>query len=222
MNYKLVKNIIDLVQQFEIETNKIQGRDLEKEDFIAWIVKSNTVLSVQEPQWEGKEQGRSAESVISTLLVQLNRYAKLYSKSAIADSDFSTQEEFIYLINLRAFGGMTKMQLIQRNVHEKPYGIQIINRLLAQGWIEQVDSLVDKRSKIIFITEAGNLTLESQMAKIRQATSVVSGNLSTSEKMELIQLLNKLVNFHQTIYEQNLDTTELLEVAYHNHLMNSN
>jgi hypothetical protein len=61
-----------------------------------------------------KENGRSPESVISTLLVHMNRYAKTYSKSAIAGSGFNTQEEFIYLINLKAFGSMTKMELIKK------------------------------------------------------------------------------------------------------------
>ncbi|MBE8721144.1 MarR family winged helix-turn-helix transcriptional regulator [Sphingobacterium pedocola] len=222
MKYRLVKDVINLVERFENESIVDKDAPVGIEDFIAWVVENNTELPQKNPQWEGKENGRSPESALSTLLVQLNRYAKSYSKSAIAGSDFSTQEEFIYLINLRAFGGMSKMQLIQRNIHEKPYGIQIINRLLAQGWIEQADSLADKRSKIISITEAGNLALERQMAKIRQATSVVSGNLSTSEKMELIHLLNKLVDFHQPIYEQNLGTNQLLEVAYHNHLIDSN
>jgi hypothetical protein len=33
----------------------------------------------------------------------MNRYAKAYSKSAIHGSEFSTQEDFVYLINLKAF-----------------------------------------------------------------------------------------------------------------------
>jgi hypothetical protein len=46
--------------------------------------------------------------LLAPLLVHMNRYAKTYSKSAIAGSGFNTQEEFIYLINLKAFGSMTK------------------------------------------------------------------------------------------------------------------
>ena len=215
MNYGLIKNILDLVQEFEIETNNNNHFETSVEGFKNWISTNNNTI-VNEPNWEGKENGRSAESVINTLIVHMNRYAKSYSKSAIVGSDFSTQEDFIYLINLKAFGEMSKMDLIKKNVHEKPVGMQIINRLINQGWIEQRNSKTDKRSKVISISETGLQALGNQMDKIRQATSIVTGNLSQNEKMELIRLLNKLDDFHQQIYDKNIDTENLLEEAFKN------
>src|SRR5690606_20149663 len=122
MNYNLLKDVLDLVEQFERENTSASVANVV--DFKKWIAlnyKEETVQ--QEPDWEGKDKGRSPESVINTLIVHMNRYAKSYSKSAIFGSDFSTQEDFIYLINLKAFGEMTKMDLINKNVHEKPTGI---------------------------------------------------------------------------------------------------
>lgn len=215
MNYLLIKDVLDLVQEFEIETKNTNEFQASVEGFKSWISSTNTHVIV-EPDWEGKENGRSAESVINTLIVHMNRYAKSYSKSAIVGSDFSTQEDFIYLINLKAFGEMSKMELIKKNVHEKPVGMQIINRLINNGWIEQRNSEVDKRSKVLKITPKGLETLANQMDKIRQATSVVTGNLSQKEKMELIRLLNKLDKFHQPIYDKNIETENLLEEAFKN------
>ena len=215
MNYGLIKDVLDLVQEFEIETNNNNHFETSIEGFKNWISTNNNTI-VNEPNWEGKENGRSAESVINTLIVHLNRYAKSYSKSAIFGSNFSTQEDFIYLINLKAFGEMSKMDLIKKNVHEKPVGMQIINRLINQGWIEQRNSKTDKRSKVISISETGLQALGNQMDKIRQATSIVTGNLSQKEKMELIRLLNKLDDFHQEIYDKNIDTENLLEEAFKN------
>lgn len=212
MNYRLVKDVIDLVQEFESQNEGSTSYDTSVEGFKNWISTNNNTI-VNEPNWEGKENGRSAESVINTLIVHLNRYAKSYSKSAIFGSDFSTQEDFIYLINLKAFGEMSKMDLIKKNVHEKPVGMQIINRLINQGWIEQRNSKTDKRSKVISISETGLQALGNQMDKIRQATSIVTGNLSQKEKMELIRLLNKLDDFHQSIYDKNIDTEDLLREA---------
>lgn len=209
MNYKLIKDVLDLLERFETENNIKNDFETTVEGFKSWIVSTNINPAV-EPNWEGKENGRSAESVINTLIVHMNRYAKSYSKSAIFGSEFSTQEDFIFLINLKAFGEMSKMDLIKKNVQEKPSGMQIINRLIAQGWVEQRNSKVDKRSKVISITKSGLLALENQMDKIRQATSIVTGNLSYNEKMELIRLLNKLDDFHQSIYDKNIDTENLL------------
>ncbi len=212
MNYGLIKDVLDLVQEFEIETNNNNHFETSIEGFKNWISTNNNTV-VNEPDWEGKENGRSAESVINTLIVHMNRYAKSYSKSAIVGSDFSTQEDFIYLINLKAFGEMSKMDLIKKNVHEKPVGMQIINRLINQGWIEQRNSKIDKRSKVISISETGLQALENLMDKIRQATSIVTGNLSQNEKMELIRLLHKLDDFHQPIYDRNIETEDLLREA---------
>lgn len=208
MNHALLKQAIDLLEKFESENHQFPN---DISGFKHWIASNITEKNpAAEPDWEGKSNGRSAESAISTLFVHLNRYAKIYSKSAICGSDFSTQEEFIYLINLKAFGEMTKMELIKKNLQDKPTGMQIINRLIANGWIEQKDSATDKRSKIISITRLGIDTLDQQMHKIRQATQIVAGNLTHDEKMELIRLLNKMEHFHKPIFARNIDSAELL------------
>ncbi|WP_426478432.1 MarR family winged helix-turn-helix transcriptional regulator [Chryseobacterium sp. CBSDS_008] len=218
MNYPLIKDCMTLLEQFEsdVETHPnsypatIQG-------FKTWISdkeKGESADHIEDPYWEGKENGRTPESAISTLLVHLNRYAKTYSKSAISDSEFSTQEDFIYLINLKVFGEMTKMALIKKNIHEKPVGMLIITRLLHQGLIEQTASDVDKRSKLIRISEKGLLVLERQMEKIRQATQIVAGDLSHNEKMELIRILNKLDRFHYPIFSRNIHSDDLINTVY--------
>lgn len=216
MEYSLIKDIIGLLEEFEAENSgNLYSKDLH--GFKSWIFdkeSSENKDKQNEPYWEGKENGRSPESAINTLLVHLNRYAKTYSKSAIADSEFSTQEEFIYLINLRAFGRMTKTELIKKNIQEKPAGMLIITRLLKQGWIEQTESDDDKRSKYISISEKGRLALEKQMEKIRTATNIVAGNLNHTEKMELIRILNKLDRFHHPIFSRNIDSKYLINTVY--------
>lgn len=214
MKFELIINILELAQEFET-ANEDHDYSMNTGGFTKWILdeNQNATAVTEDPYWVGKENGRSAESAISTLLVHMSRYAKSYSKAAIHNSAFSTQEDFIYLINLKAFGSMSKMELIKKNVHEKPVGMLIINRLMDNGWVAQEDSLKDKRSKVITITELGLSVLESQMDKIRQATKIVCADLTSHEKMELIRLLNKLNDFHLNIYDQNIDTSNLLEKA---------
>lgn len=209
MNYKLLHEVINLVEEFETK-NSDRNHDNNIEDFKAWIAEQASLNEVKNnADWEGKENGRSIDSIINTLIINMNRYAKSYSKSAIYNSDFSTQEEFIYLINLKAFGKMSKIELIKKNVHEKSIGIKIIDRLVKHNWVLQEDSLEDKRTKILSITEDGIKTLDSQMQKIRQASKIVLGNLSETEKNQLLKLLQKLDNFHQSIYDDQI-TPELL------------
>ena len=224
MNFGIIKDVIQLVEDFDSENkNQVYSSDLE--GFKNWIIDgkiNNNNLKIAEPTWEGKENGRSPEGVISTLLVHLNRYAKTYSKSAISDSDFHTQDEFSYLINLKAFGSMTKMELIKKNIQDKSSGILIINRLIKQGWIEQTNSQTDKRSKVISITESGKSALENQMEKIRNASNIVTGNLTHSEKMELIRILDKLDQFHKPIFARNIESPKLLETVYQDYSFGKN
>ncbi len=214
MKYDLLQDVIQLVSEFEREqlSHASYGDDLK--GFMNWV--ANKKASVQEPiiAWKGMENGRSAESVISTLLVHLNRYAKNYSRSVLIHTDFSTQEDYIYLINLKAFGEMTKMALIKKNIQDKPVGMQIINRLIKNGWVTQQDSVTDRRSKMISITNTGLEVLEEHMHKIRQATQIVSADLLPEEKLELIRLLQKLEAFHHPIYLSNPPAEQLLDQAY--------
>lgn len=212
MNYQLIKDVIQLVEEFERDNNS-DGYPKDIKGFKKWVSdnEKETNSDLKEPDWEGKIDGRSPESVISTLLVHMNRYAKAYSKSAIHGSEFSTQEDFVYLINLKAFGAMTKMELVKKNIQDKPTGMQIINRLIKNGWVIQSDSETDRRSKVIKITPRGLESLSEQMGKIRLATQIVSGDLSYPEKMQLIRLLNKLDDFHHPIFSQHIDSHELLQ-----------
>jgi hypothetical protein len=52
------------------------------------------------------------------------------------------------------------------------------------------------------------------MNKIRQATQIVAG--TTEKKMKLIELLNKLNEFHHPIFTQNIETSELLDSVIEN------
>ncbi|SHG91870.1 MarR family winged helix-turn-helix transcriptional regulator [Chryseobacterium vrystaatense] len=215
MNYSLIKEVVGLIEEFE-SSNTVNAYPSDIQGFKRWISDQESneeIEDTEEPYWEGKENGRTAESAISTLLVHLNRYARTYSKSAISESHFATQEDFIYLINLKAFGKMAKMELIKKNIQDKPIGMLIIARLLKQGWIEQTESDVDKRNKVISVTEKGLEALDRQMDKIRKATAIVAGDLNHKEKMDLIRILNKLDRFHYPIFCRHIDSRDLIKTV---------
>lgn len=210
MNYQLLIDLINLCQEFEKSNSEKAAYPETIEGFKKWISDSMMASTEKEPDWEGKNRGRSPESVIATAIVHMNRFGKNYFKAAIAGTEFPTQEDAIYLIVLKFNPGISKMELIKKNMHEKPVGMQIINRLIAKGWITQADSEADKRSKILNITTRGMQELDAVMPKIRDATAIVSGDLTQEEKLELIRLLEKLHAFHKPIYEDNLPLEELL------------
>lgn len=213
MNFDLIKSVVELVQKFteQNEDKILYNNDLQ--GFIQWINTSfEDDSNSEDPLWIGKELGRSSDSVINTLFVRIGRYAKMYSRS-IGKSVFSSQDDFIYMISLKAMGPMTKMELIRHNVSEKSTGVLIINRLIHNQWIEQTVSQKDKRTKHITITEKGIAVLEEHMKEIRKASKAVVGNLTHSEQMLLIAILSKLDEFHASFYQMNLANNSLLDVV---------
>ncbi len=195
--YNLLSQLILLVEEYENTSNPA---DANVDLFGQWLYQRNqlTIQTVPaEPEWLGKATGRTADSVINTSLVHLYRYARLHAKAALSATDFATPDEMIYLINLKVFGPMTKTALIRNNVHEKSAGIQIINRLIVNGLVEQVAGDLDKRNKIISLTDRGLDALDQNMDKIRRASVDVTGNITYAEKMELIRILTKLEDYHQ-------------------------
>lgn len=212
MKYKLLQDVIASIEEFENSVGEQESIDFAS--YKSWLANDTSYKDIS---WEGKDNGRSSDSIINTLIVHLNRYAKTYSKSVINQTRFVSQEDFIYLINLQAVGPMKKSDLIKRNIHEKSPGIQIINRLIGNGWIDQIDDEFDKRSKLISLTEAGEKILEDNMPNIRTATSIVAGKLTEDEKLRLIGLLQKLDEFHLPIYYENKNPDDLL--AYANELL---
>lgn len=183
--------------------------------FKEWISDNNreSHKDVKEHSWEGRDTGRTAESVISTLIVHLNRYAARYSEAAIAGSDFAAQDDFVYLINLKAFGQMQITKLIEINVHHAVEGLSIVSRIEMQGWINRVGEVKNDLSDEITISEKGKTVLENQMSRIRQATSMVAGDLSHQERLELIKILTKLELHHQTVFKK-CDIQDLINMMH--------
>lgn len=197
MYYDLLTEVVGLIKIYEKESDhSAQDVQLFSQWLNSYLKKSGSFTTV-EPEWEGKSKGRSADSVINTSLVHLSRYAKLQAKAAIANTVFSTPDDFIYLISLVAFGSMTKTALIKLNVHEKSAGIQIINRLISNQLVEQTTIDSDKRNRMIQITSKGTEVLNESMQNIREATNNVTEPLSYEEKIQLIRLLTKLENHHE-------------------------
>ncbi|WP_344766196.1 MarR family winged helix-turn-helix transcriptional regulator [Pedobacter ginsengiterrae] len=196
MMYNLLNDLLLLVKTYE--SSSMDAKD-DLKSFLKW---SNTQsdqggnIKSEEPEWTGKINGRSADSVINTALVHLYRYAKIQAKAAITNSLFSTPDEFIYLINLQSAGNMSKSALIKENIHDKPAGTLIIKRLLDKGLITQQSSGIDKRSMIMSISAKGTQELNKSMDKIRAASANVTGPLILEEKIKLITLLQKLEDFH--------------------------
>ncbi len=196
MKYDLLKQILPFIEEFEGKMTE----QMKVSDFAMWILK---VEKEKEFAANIGEKGEEFNTLTmrfvdnARLLVKMYRYAKMYSKKVLTTESLILFDDYSYLIPLYYQGKMTKMQLIQQNVHEKSSGMEIIKRLLRIGLIAQMENEEDKRSKYVFLTEKGNAEMAAIQANMWQLTANINGNLTPEETNTLFHLLEKMDVFHE-------------------------
>ncbi len=149
---------------------------------------------------------------LSQHIAHLYRFAKGYTKIALEDSPLITMDDFLYLGKIMELNTCTKTELIEHNSHEKTSGMEIIKRLLKNGFIDQRNDPDDGRSKQVSITPEGEKEFFAALAGMQKSANLVGGPLSTVEKLHLMHLLKKLYEFHKPLFaEKNASLDEMLE-----------
>lgn len=195
MKYQLLESLLPYLDEFE----KTNPKSTDPQQFAVWLARRSDEKPSYQPNDGPIAPGESTEVSIGKLLFFLTRYARGYARKALEGSQIGSIDEFTYLANLHAYGIMTKTDLIYRNRHEKPTGMDIIKRLLTLELIRQRDDPADRRSKLLEITEKGLQVLTGLYGRMGLISHLLAGSLTKSERVDLLQMLEKLENFHQVV-----------------------
>ncbi len=208
MNYSILQKIIGDLESFEAEK---QSKNSSMEDFVGFLNQKylGRILTPKPVEVPTENE----ENNIGQLVAFMYRYAKSYIKKALEESTILTLDDFGYLAAVWQYGNLTKTQVIEKNIHEKNTGMEIIKRLIGNQLLEQHDDEQDKRSKRLKITSLGQAELFKSFDGMLKVSKIISGKLSDTERLQLFYLLNKLHNFHNPIFLNEKDTSvdKLLE-----------
>ncbi len=110
---------------------------------------------------------------------------------------------------------MTKSDLIELTVNEKTSGMLVIKRLLDRGFVTQTDNTDDRRSRCITLTDEGLALLRTVQPFMDQATTMLTGDLTEHEQLQLGALLIRLEHFHRPLFLHHKDAplNELLRLG---------
>lgn len=178
------------------------------------------VATVGEEQWlmSLTEKAEPVVSItpegrLSALVGRLSKFAYLYSKKAMQPLDFRSIEEPVYLIALTQMGTPKKSELIYEMMAEFASGIDVVNRLIKMGLIDEFPDEQDRRSKRLRITEKGVAVMSEAFPMMNRVANVAFGMLSDGEKAMLVQILDKLDRYHAEHYRavKNADFDEVYE-----------
>lgn len=207
---------INLLQQVkEFESSKAYKPNADVDDFRVWM--NDKKYSDECPTKLFKNENHLVsftESEICKQVLLLGRYSKLLIRKGLGDFPELANEEFTYLYRLKDEPFLTKIQLIEKNGHEKQTGTQIIKRLLEAGFLEEKNDEDDKRSKRLNLTKKGEEIFHESVAKVNLTSKILSGKLDKEEKSEFLRILKKLNEFHVHIYNEykNSDIQKIYEL----------
>ncbi|MCD9856741.1 MarR family transcriptional regulator [Epilithonimonas sp. JDS] len=194
--------IIDLLHHVkEFENSNAFKPNSGIEDFRVWM--NDKKYADESPTKLFKNENHQVsytENEICKQVILLGRYSRLLIRKGLGEFPDLANEEFTYLYRLKDEPFLTKIQLIERNGHEKQTGTQIIKRLLEAGFLEEKNDLDDKRSKRLNLTKKGEETFHRSVAKVNQTSKLLSRRLTKDEKNELLRILKKLNEFHFHMY----------------------
>lgn len=208
---EILITLVNELATFEAENEQLENEQIEQlnmQDFLGFLNSKysngsagygNRKLGGSEGQWL-QDMGNNVETTIATSVSLMYRYAKGYIKKALQGSIIQTVDELTFLFVLVTFESLSKSELIAKNVMEKTSGIEVIKRLLNQELIHQFADENDKRSQRVAITKKGMEELMKIMPNMALVSSVVSGNLTATERSTLAYLLKKLDYHHHDIY----------------------
>jgi DNA-binding MarR family transcriptional regulator len=199
MDLDLLTDIIEAYKTYQLSAGA--NKKSSTNDFANWLNEQTYQKEKTENTPLTENIGKYALEVeIGTLVICLNRYSRLIIKKGLINFPQLVSEDFTYLYTLMDVESMTKIQLIEKNVHEKPTGLEVIKRLLKHGLVHERNDDNDKRSKRVFLTDKGKALFFATIEQMNKVALIVSGNLTRNEKMQLHNLLKKLEEFHNPIY----------------------
>lgn len=143
-----------------------------------------------------------AEAKVAALVGRLSNFGYFYSKKAMQPLDFRSIEDPVYLLVLLQMGTPKKSELIYEMMSEFASGIDIVNRLIKMGLIDEFPDEHDRRSKRLRITEKGMSAIREALPVMERVADVAYSSLTEGEKAMLIQILEKLDRYHVEHYRQ--------------------
>ena len=205
MNTNFFINLLLEVQEFE--NSGSSKNDSTIEDFRNFL--NDKFYKSQSPRFISESEQKKVndlENEIAKQVILLSRFTKQMIRRGLQDFPELYNEEFTYLYRIMDEPLLTKMQLVEKNAHEKQTGMEIIRRLVKNNLLEEIPDSKDKRVTRLKISELGKKYFDQSVESVSITSRVLSAKLDIEEKNNLLKTLKKLNEFHFNVYHQYKDS----------------
>lgn len=211
-----MSKLVELIADWELFLEEQpQGN---KEEFARWILTKDgtrppfahampqadeSVFHGDDPEFN-KYEGKQRTSMQGAYLVsRLSQYVHYYAKPLMKRHGLHSLDDFGYLQNVRYFTHITKSKACELMLQEVTTGMDIINRLIKNGFIRETINIEDKRQKLLELTDKGQAVLNSMVVEFLQLPDTL-GNLTENDRVTLLQWLMQLDVYHDDIVKRHI------------------
>lgn len=208
--YAHIRQLISHWEQFEQE-----AKQLSLKSFALWLYQrengapeadlATLQASVGSNPDEAFYEPFLLETKIAIIMGRLGRFGKNYAKKALQGLPVNNLDEFTLLAGVALLGKPAKSEIILFNFLEITTGTEVIRRLVKKGLVAEVADENDKRLKRLVVTPAGAQVRDRAMQQMQQVSRLMCGNMSETQKQQMLAELTQLDNLHVSIHRQEAD-----------------
>jgi DNA-binding MarR family transcriptional regulator len=133
----------------------------------------------------------SIDPFLIKLIGRLYNLLEIYLESAVNDAGLNQIEEFVLMSNI-SFGNPRKTEVIHNSLIELSTGTNILNKLKAEGCLDEYDDLEDKRAKRVKLTAKGEKLMIDCRKKMAQIAVLFFEDMTEDDKYLCVQLLKNV------------------------------
>jgi DNA-binding MarR family transcriptional regulator len=145
------------------------------------------------------------DNYIGFLLGRLSRFTSMWGKKLFDKSRLRSLDEYGILKFIQRSPGGRKSDIVFEAMLEPTTSFEIIKRLKKMGLVTDQPDENDRRTKRVFITDAGHEALEQIDQQLDGLSQLLLGHLSEGDKAIFLKILVELDGFHQSMYENSRD-----------------
>jgi len=207
--HQRIRSVLEKWEAFDL-----QHPNGTEQDFANWLLNNQTNDYV-ENEYETPLSGEKTAALINKsfnevkeiypIEISINiaitkfwRVLRNRMKVALTPIGLGNVDDFSYLASMHQLKNPTKTELIVAHLQEITTGTEIIKRLVNNGWLKENPHPIDKRSKVIEITEEGRTHVQKAFNISMPIAIDAFKKLNNDE-------LNTLYDLIKTIEHQNTE-----------------
>ncbi len=174
--------------------------DASLEEFCRYYLTAQRSKRELPPIFQGKAIPPTSTSFLIKLMGYIVKVFETYARSAFAAiQDIKQPEDFYFLNYIKYNDGCRKTDVINNFLMGLSTGIDVLNRLIANGLIEERPDPDDKRARLVNLTAKGVEVLNECYRQSQLVSSIVFHEMSEDDIQLVIQLLRGVEAKHSPL-----------------------